>query len=144
MAHGLIKTNIMVELNTNHPTNQSFVWVWVVMTNATSYDVLMVVLCCMLSYLYWTFGRRLFPTNLGGNQEMNIKLNSMFNILHKVLDQLVVVPCWLDLTTHYLGLGLLEGNLNVNHVPSPLENMTHEHPSHVALSTHDHHYCRNF
>lgn len=36
---------------------------------------------------------------LGGNQEMN----SMFNILHKVLDQLAVVPCWLDLATHYLG-----------------------------------------
>jgi hypothetical protein len=79
------------------------VWVLVVVTNATSYDVLMVVLCCMPWDLYWTFGRRLLPTNLGGNQKMNIKLNSMFNILHNVLDQLVVVPCWLDLATHYLG-----------------------------------------
>jgi hypothetical protein len=39
-AHWLTKTNTLVKLNTNHPTNQSTIQVQVVVTNALSYDVL--------------------------------------------------------------------------------------------------------
>jgi hypothetical protein len=37
-----------------------------------------------------------------------------------------ILPWW---------LGPLEGNLYANDVPTPVEDMTREHPSHVTLST---------
>jgi hypothetical protein len=46
------------------------------------------VLCCILLDLYWTCEKG-FVLNyliLGGNEEMGVKLNSLSNILHKVLD----------------------------------------------------------
>ncbi len=67
---------------------------------------------------------------------MAINRNSLSNILHEVLDQMVL-PCWLDLLTHYLGLGLSKGNLDANDVPTPFKDMTEDHSSHVALPTCD-------
>jgi hypothetical protein len=98
-------------------------------------------LYCIPWDLYWTFGRKLLLIDLGGNQDMDVKLNSMSNILHKVLDQLGVLPCWLDLPTNYLrGWGYLKetwmcmmsrlhlktwhGN---NHLISPWSHMIHHH-----------------
>jgi hypothetical protein len=78
----------------------------------------------------------LFLVDLGGNQEIVIIQYSLSNILHEVLDQMVL-QCWLDLLTHYLGLGLSEGNLDANDVPTPFEDMTKDHPSYVALPTCD-------
>jgi hypothetical protein len=42
------------------------------------------------------------PTNTSYDVafEMSVKLNSLSNILHKVSDQIMVLPCWLDLPTH--------------------------------------------
>ncbi len=67
---------------------------------------------------------------------MGINRYPLSNILHEVLDQMVL-PCWLDLITHYLKLGLSKGNLDANYVPIPFEDMTEDHPSHVALPTCD-------
>jgi hypothetical protein len=39
-AHGLTKINTLVQLNPNHPTNQSIIQVQVVVTIGLSYDVL--------------------------------------------------------------------------------------------------------
>jgi hypothetical protein len=56
---------------------------------------------------------------------MGITHNSKSNILHKVLDMWVVLPYCLDLLACYpCGMGISEGNLDVNDVPPPLEDMT--------------------
>jgi hypothetical protein len=78
------------------------------------------------------------PTNTSYNVtlETSVKFNSLSNILHKVLDQIIVLPCWLDLPTILpWGLRLLEGNLDVNDVPPPFEDMMQDDSSHVTLST---------
>jgi hypothetical protein len=39
-THGFTKTNILMQLNPNHPTNQLSIWVQTMVTNVISYDVL--------------------------------------------------------------------------------------------------------
>jgi hypothetical protein len=39
-THGFTKTNILMQLNPNHPTNQLSIWVQAMVTNVISYDVL--------------------------------------------------------------------------------------------------------
>jgi hypothetical protein len=45
----------------------------------------------------------MFLITLGGHHEMGFKVNSLSNILHEVLDQLVVLSCWLYLLACCLG-----------------------------------------
>ncbi len=94
------------------------------------------VLCCIPWDLYWTFGRKLFFITLGGNHEMGFKLNSLSNILHEVLDQSMVLSCWSDLLTHYLGNFLIvgEGDWLVCHaIMEKLTTTTHNKVGIIAI-----------
>jgi hypothetical protein len=78
----------------------------------------------------------LFFVTLGGNHEMGFKLNSLFNILHEVLDQSMVLSCWSDLLTHYLGNFLIvgEGDWLVCHaIMEKLTTTTHNKVGIIAI-----------
>jgi hypothetical protein len=66
----------------------------------TIYDVLVRGIVLYPMGLYWIFGKKLIPIDLGGKNEMGVKFNSMSNILHEVMDTLMVLPCWPSLATH--------------------------------------------
>jgi hypothetical protein len=100
---GFIKTNILMQLNPNHPTNQLSIWVQTMVTNAISYDVLIKGVVLYPIGFVLDFWEEIASYILGGNHAMGFKLNSLSNIFHRVLDQSVVLSCWLDLLAHYLG-----------------------------------------
>jgi hypothetical protein len=119
------KTNTLAKLNPNHPTNKSTIQVQVVVTNVLSYDVLVwgVMLYPMgfvLNFWEETTSHRL-GWQLGDGHHAQLQAQYFARGVGyaggvTILFGFASMLPW--------GMGLLEGNLDVNGVPPPLKDMT--------------------
>jgi hypothetical protein len=64
-AHGITKINTLVQLNPNHPTNQSTIQIQVVVTNPLSYDVLVWGVVLYLMGIAMNFWEEIISYRLG-------------------------------------------------------------------------------